>query len=136
MRHDRCSSQKILIVEDDPLLKLLTLDIVAEAGFDVLGADNADEAISMLERRADIVMLLTDINMPGSMDGLKLSHVAHSRWPHIKIVVVSGRADVSVADLPVDGHFFRKPYHADAMISAIQSLIDPAHQSATVYLDV
>lgn len=128
----------ILIVEDDELLKLLTVDIVEEAGFATLEASNAEEAIAILAAQPDIAMLLTDVNMPGSMDGLKLAHVVRARWPHIKIVVVSARGDISAADMPVDSQFFRKPYHADAMVSAIHSLMGDADPGpgGRVYLDV
>ena len=114
-------SHAILIVEDDPLLKLLTVDIVESAGFVALPADNADEAVAILGARSDIALLLTDINMPGSMDGLKLAHAVRNRWPPIKIIVVSSRAPD--CDLPTDSRFFAKPYHAEKLISEIRSLI-------------
>jgi CheY-like chemotaxis protein len=111
----------ILIVEDDQLLRLLTVDIVEEAGFVALQADNADEAVAILETRSDIALLLTDINMPGSMDGLKLAHAVRNRWPPIKIIVVSSRAPDCV--LPTDSRFFIKPYHGETLISEIHSLM-------------
>ena len=111
----------ILIVEDDQLLRLLTVDIVEAAGFVALQADNADEAVTVLEARSDIALLLTDINMPGSMDGLKLAHAVRHRWPPIKIIVVSSRVPDSV--LPTDSRFFAKPYHGEELISEIQSLM-------------
>ena len=130
--------QTDLIVEDDQLLKLLTVDIVEEAGFATLEASDAEEAIAILAAQPDIAILLTDVNMPGSMDGLKLAHAVRDRWPHIKIVVVSARGDISAADIPVDGHFFRKPYQTDVMISAIHSLMGDADPGpgGRVYLDV
>jgi two-component system, response regulator PdtaR len=111
----------ILIVEDDQLLKLLTVDIVEAAGFVALHADNADDALALLEARSDIALLLTDINMPGSIDGLKLAHSVRHRWPPIKIIVVSSR--VPDSDLPTDSRFFAKPYHADKLISEIRTLM-------------
>jgi CheY-like chemotaxis protein len=111
----------ILIVDDDPLLKLLTVDIVEAAGFVALQADNADEAVAVLEARSDIALLLTDINMPGSMDGLKLAHAVRHRWPPIKIIVVSGRAQD--CDLPTDSRFLPKPYHTEKLISEIRLLM-------------
>jgi CheY-like chemotaxis protein len=111
----------ILIVEDDQLLRLLTVDIVEEAGFVALQADNADEAVAILETRSDIALLLTDINMPGSMDGLKLAHAVRNRWPPIKIIVVSSRVPNSI--LPTDSRIFIKPYHGEKLISEIHSLM-------------
>jgi CheY-like chemotaxis protein len=116
-----CFARAILIVEDDQLLKLLTVDIVEAAGFVALQANNADEAVAIMEARSDIALLLTDINMPGSMDGLKLAHAVHNRWPSIKIIIVSSR--VPKSDLPTDSRFFAKPYQVEKLISAIHSLI-------------
>jgi two-component system, response regulator PdtaR len=121
MTNGKRSRSAILIVEDDQLLKLLTVDIVEAAGFVALQADNADEAVAILEARSDIALLFTDINMPGSMDGLKLAHAVRNRWPPIKIIVVSSR--VPEFDLPTGSRFFVKPYHADKLISEIHSLI-------------
>jgi two-component system, response regulator PdtaR len=113
----------ILIVEDDRFLKLYALDIVEEAGFVALDAGNADEAVAILESRSDIALLLTDINMPGSMDGLNLAHAVRKRWPPIRIIVVSGAVRPAECDLPTDSRFVGKPYRAEAMILEIRSLI-------------
>lgn len=121
MTEGKPSAPVILIVEDDELQKLLVVDIVTQAGFGAIAACDADEAVAILESRSDIVLVLTDINMPGSMDGLKLAHAVRNRWPPIKIIVVSGRDLAS--ELPTDSRFFTKPYQTDAMISEIQSLI-------------
>ena len=121
MTDGKRSPSAILIVEDDQLLKLLTVDIVEAAGFVTLHADNADEALAVLKVRSDIALLLTDIEMPGSIDGLKLAHAVRDRWPPIKIIVVSSR--VPGCDLPTGSRFFAKPYHAEELISEIRSLI-------------
>jgi CheY-like chemotaxis protein len=121
MTGGKLSPRAILIVENDQLLKLFTVDMVEEAGFLALQANNADDAVAILEARSDIALLLTDINMPGSMDGLKLAHAVRRRWPPIKIIVISGR--VPEYDLPADIRFFSKPYQTDTMISEIRSLI-------------
>ena len=76
----------------------------------MIEAANADEAIAILESRADIRVVFTDIHMPGSMDGLKLAHAVRDRWPPIKIIVTSGRDRLSAGDLPDGGRFFSKPY--------------------------
>ena len=81
----------VLIVEDEPLVRFCAVQTVEEAGFDVIEAANADEAIAILESRQDIRVVFTDIHMPGSMDGLKLAHAVRDRWPPIKIIVTSGR---------------------------------------------
>jgi two-component system, response regulator PdtaR len=81
----------VLIVEDDPLLRMLAVEVVEEAGFVAFEAGDADAAVSLLESRPDVSVLLTDIDMPGSMDGLKLASAVRDRWPPIKILVVSGQ---------------------------------------------
>jgi CheY-like chemotaxis protein len=83
----------VLVVEDDHLLRLDAADMIEAAGFEVVGAANADEAIAILESRNDIMVVFTDIQMPGSMDGLKLARAVRGRWPPIKIVTTSGSAN-------------------------------------------
>ena len=123
MTGGKLSPHAVLIVEDDQLLRLFTVQMVEEAGFRALQANNADEAVAILEARSDIALLLTDINMSGGMDGLKLAHAVRNRWPPIKIIVISGR--VSEYDLPTDSRFLAKPYQTETMISEIRSLIGP-----------
>src|SRR6266705_2766353 len=100
----------VLIVEDDYLLRLDAADMIGAAGFDVVEAANADEAIAILESRNDITVVFTDVQMPGSMDGLKLARAIRGRWPPIKIVATSGHLRVGEMDLPEGGRFLPKPY--------------------------
>lgn len=123
MTNLKCLPQTILIVEDDPFLRGLTVNIVEDAGFATIEAADADEAVAILEARPDIALLLTDIDMCGSMDGLTLAHAVRKRWPPIKIIIVSGRGRPLDCNLPTDSRFFGKPYHGDTMVSEIRSLI-------------
>jgi len=100
----------VLLVENAAIIRMTAFDIITDAGFEVIEASNADEAICILESRDDIRVVFTDIGMPGSMDGLKLSHAVRNRWPPVKLIVTSGFATVSERDLPVGGCFIRKPY--------------------------
>src|ERR1700724_2409764 len=100
----------ILIVDDEPLVRLGVAQTIEDAGFEVIEAASADEAIRILEFRSDIRVVFTDIHMPGSMDGLKLAHAVRNRWPPIKIIVTSGRELIAEQDLPEGGRFFAKPY--------------------------
>jgi CheY-like chemotaxis protein len=100
----------ILIVEDEPLVRLGAVKIIEDAGFEVIEAANADEAIRILECRSDVRVVFTDVHMPGAMDGLKLAHAVRNRWPPIKIIVTSGRELITQHDLPQGGRFFAKPY--------------------------
>jgi CheY-like chemotaxis protein len=83
----------VLVVEDEMVLRMRAVDIVEDAGFMSIEAVSADEAVQILESRDDISLLFADIQMPGSMDGLKLAHAVHTRWPHIKIILVSGQVE-------------------------------------------
>lgn len=112
----------ILIVEDDQLLQLLTVDIVEAEGFVTIQASNADEAIAILEARSDIGFLITDINMPGSMDGLNLAHSVRGRWPLTKIIILSSQTPQS--DLPTDSRFLAKPYLGEKLIAEMRLLIE------------
>jgi two-component sensor histidine kinase/DNA-binding NarL/FixJ family response regulator len=113
----------VLVVEDEMLLRMRAVDIVEDAGFCPVEAVNADEAISILESRSDISVLFTDIQMPGSMDGLKLAHAVHDRWPSIKIILVSGQVNPSDAERPADSRFFGKPLSVEKMIIELQAMV-------------
>jgi two-component system, response regulator PdtaR len=113
----------VLIVEDEPLLRMLAVEAVEEAGFVALEAGNADEAVALLETRPDISLLFTDIDMPGSMDGLKLAHAVRDRWPPLKILIVSGKVRLQPSDLPSNSCFVGKPYQTGAMVAELRSLV-------------
>ena len=113
----------VLVVEDELMLRMRAVDIVEDAGFIPIEAVNADEAIEILESREDISLLFTDIQMPGSMDGLRLAHLVHSRWPHIKIILVSGQIAVTDADKPEASRFFPKPLEIQQMILELQAMV-------------
>ena len=105
------------------VLRMRAVDIVEDAGFTPVEAINADEAITILKSRSDIDLLFTDIQMPGSMDGLKLAHAVHDRWPTIKIILVSGQVKPSDAERPADSRFFGKPLAVGQMISELQEMV-------------
>lgn len=117
------SPTNVLIVEDEMVLRMRAVDIVEDAGYTPVEAVNADEAIAILESRSDISLLFTDIQMPGSMDGLKLAHAVHDRWPAIKIILVSGQIKVSDTDKPADSRFFGKPLEVKQMIHELQDMM-------------
>src|ERR1700726_2991813 len=99
----------VLVVEDEMLLRVRAVDMVEDAGYTSVEAVDADEAVAILESRSDIALVFTDIQMPGSMDGLRLAHSVRERWPSIKIVLVSGQLRLANADIPADSRFFGKP---------------------------
>ena len=113
----------MLIVEDEFLLRMEAADMVRAAGFEAVEAANADQAIEILEARRDITVVFTDIQMPGSMDGLKLARAVRGRWPPIKIVATSGRLHVGETDLPDGGRFLPKPYSPTQINGLLRELI-------------
>jgi CheY-like chemotaxis protein len=112
----------VLIVEDDFLLRIDAADMIKAAGFEVIEAGNADQAIKVLEARPDITVVFTDIQMPGSMDGLKLARAVRGRWPPIKIIATSGRLNIGETDLPEGGRFLPKPYSRAQVAHVLREL--------------
>jgi CheY-like chemotaxis protein len=113
----------ILVVEDEILVRLTAVAIAEDAGFEVLSATTADEALSVLEARADVRLVFTDVQMPGSMDGLRLAHALRDRWPPVELIVTSGRCHIRANDLPDRGRFIAKPYDFDALSQAFQEMV-------------
>jgi CheY-like chemotaxis protein len=113
----------VLVVEDEMLLRMRAVDMVEDAGYTSVQAVDADEAVAILESRSDIALLFTDIQMPGSMDGLRLAHAVHERWPPIKIILVSGQLKLADIEIPANSRFFGKPLEANIMIAQMQSMI-------------
>ena len=111
----------ILVVEDDILLSLDISEALEDAGYDVIAAANADEAIKVLETRNDIRTIFTDINMPGSMDGLKLASAVRDRWPPVHIIVTTGMRAPHRDEMPANSMFIAKPYRSAEIIEAVRS---------------
>jgi CheY-like chemotaxis protein len=101
----------VLVVEDDVLVRMNTADVIRDLGFSVLEAVDADQAIALLESTPAITVLFTDIQMPGSMDGLRLAAVVRDRWPPVALLITSGKLSPHTADMPAGAHFIQKPYH-------------------------
>jgi CheY-like chemotaxis protein len=116
----------VLIVEDELLLRINAAELITEAGFDIVEAGHAEEAIAILEGRPDIHIVFTDIQMPGSMDGLKLARYIRGRWPPIKLVVTSGQVAIADGDLPEGGVFIGKPYTSAEISATLRDLADLA----------
>jgi CheY-like chemotaxis protein len=121
-----CIPAVVLVVEDEMMLRLLAVDIVEDAGYTPLEATDAAEAVAILESRSDVVLMCTDIQMPGEMDGMGLAHVVHERWPTIEIIVVSGQLKLSNLDLPPRSRFFSKPLDATEVIAGMRGMIGHA----------
>ena len=119
-RKNPSSRPHVLVVEDEFFSRLHAVNLVEAAGYKAIEASNADEAIAILESRKDIRIVFTDIDMPGSMDGLKLARAVRDRWPPIELILTSGHFDVPEDKIPERGLFFSKPYGDREILSALQ----------------
>jgi two-component system, response regulator PdtaR len=109
----------VLIVEDEYLVRQTLEAQLTSAGYEVLSAGNADEAIAILEARSDIHLVFTDIDMPGSMDGLKFAACVWDRWPPVRIIITTGKA--RPLEIPANALFFPKPYLGAAAVDAVRT---------------
>jgi two-component system, response regulator PdtaR len=116
-------SQTILVVEDETLIRMHSACLLEDAGYDVIEAADADEALVILNRHGEVHLLFSDVDMPGSMDGLDLAHAVHERWPNIKLLLTSGNHLLSESQLPDDGKFVRKPWQSDGLIARVRTLL-------------
>ncbi|PZR82887.1 MAG: hypothetical protein DLM68_15345 [Hyphomicrobiales bacterium] len=113
----------VLIVEDEPLVRLTGADLLAEAGFEVLEASNADEALRILEATAAVRVVFSDVEMPGSLDGFGLARHICQCWPGIGIVLTSGHR-IPAETIPSEGRFLPKPYDGQALVRHIEEIVN------------
>lgn len=113
----------VLIVEDEPLVRLTGADLLADAGFEVLEARNADEALRILEATPEVRVVFSDVEMPGSLDGLGLARNICQRWPRIGILLTSGRG-IREEAFPREGRFLTKPYDGQALVRQIEEIVN------------
>ncbi|TAU45112.1 response regulator (plasmid) [Rhizobium leguminosarum] len=116
-------SRIVLVVEDEPLIRLFLADALEDAGFAVLEAGSVLEAVGILGLRADVDAIFTDVDMPGGLNGIDLARMVASVSPHIGIVVTSGRADVDRNDLPAKANFLPKPYNTIVAVATVENVI-------------
>jgi len=121
-KHNSWTMPTVLVVDDEPLLRLNATDALEEAGCRVIEAANADEAIEVMESGEHVDLLVTDIRMPGSMSGLGLTRAIRSRWPEVKVMVTSGAVRPRAHELPEEVRFLSKPYPAWKLADAAQRL--------------
>lgn len=124
------SNPGVLIVEDEPLIRMMAVDFVEDAGFSTIEAANAEEALASLDNNPDISVLFTDVDMPGPMNGLELARLVHEKWPGISIIVASGYRKTMTGELPDGGMFFQKPYDIDRITAALQTMTSNGSMSS------
>jgi two-component system, response regulator PdtaR len=117
------NSPVVLIVEDEPIVRFYECEVAEGAGFQTLLVGNADEALRELEGPVSVRILLTDVSMPGSMDGIELANMVRTRWPDIRIVIVSSYVDNVDGDGQGDIVYVQKPFTPAQLISALQSVV-------------
>lgn len=120
---DRTGKRVVLVVEDDYLIRMDAVDVLERAGFHVLDAMNADHAIALLEINTDVAIIVTDIQMPGSIDGIRLAAVVRDRWPPVAIIVTSGHVAPGENELPRGARFLPKPYTDRVLIQSVHELL-------------
>jgi DNA-binding NtrC family response regulator len=123
MRQENVSRPRVLVVEDEAIVRLDVTTALSDAGFDVIEVASADDALAILSVTSDVEVVITDIELNGSMDGLKLAWAIRDRWPPVQLVVVSAQRRLTDADLPEHGRFFAKPYNVDRLVDAVRNFI-------------
>jgi DNA-binding NtrC family response regulator len=113
----------VLVVEDEPMILMMAMEIIDDAGFEAIGASNADEAIEILEAYTSIKVVFTDVRMPGAINGIGLAQTVRKRWPDIQLIVTSGMRGSKDGMLPPGVRFFQKPYDPSQVIGAVRTMI-------------
>jgi CheY-like chemotaxis protein len=129
-RGEILSHPVVLLVEDEPLVRVTQVDILREAGFWVAEAQDADEAFDMLRSRPDIVVVLTDVDMPGSIDGFEFARLVRQGWPEVGVLVISGKTAPGPGDLPHGTTFIHKPVRPDALVDALRRAMTARPETA------
>ncbi|WP_262267979.1 response regulator [Microvirga yunnanensis] len=120
----------VLLVEDEPLVRLTQVDILREAEFWVVEAQDADEALEMLKSRPDISVVLTDVDMPGSIDGFEFARLVRQGWPEVGVLVISGKTAPEPGDLPPNATFLHKPIMPDDLVAALTRVMAATPQGS------
>ncbi|WP_439816580.1 response regulator [Zavarzinia sp. CC-PAN008] len=113
----------VLVVEDEGLIRLDIVDAMEEAGYRTLEADNADDALALLEQHPEVRAVFADVRMPGSIDGVRLAHIVRDRWPPVALIVTSGHRMLGPTDLPERAAFVPKPYRTRDIVAMLATVI-------------
>ena len=117
------ASLVVLVVEDEPLQRMMAVDLVEDAGFEALHVASAADAVLILESRLDIRVVFTDIDMPGGLNGMQFAAAVRDRWPPIELIIVSGKRRPLPEELPKRGVFFQKPYKRDEVTTTMRRMM-------------
>lgn len=117
------SPPAVLIVEDEPMTRMVAADAISDTGMRIREAGDAKEALQILDNHSDIDILFTDIEMPGPMDGLGLAEQVHEDRPDVELIVTSGATKVDDSDLPDNGTFLPKPYRTTRLVEIVKEKV-------------
>lgn len=119
---DRSTRPLVLIVEDEPLLRLFAVDMIEDAGLETVEAANSTKTVVILKSRPDIRIVFTDVDMPHEIDGIHLAPCIRDRWPPIKIIITSGKPLPQRVNIPAEVVFFAKPFRQDRVIETLHAM--------------
>lgn len=117
------AQKAVLVVDDEPIIRMNAVDILSDAGFSVLEAGDADEALAVMSSHPEIAVLFTDINMPGSMDGLDLARRVHEIRPDVHLIITSGKVRPEIDEIPDSGAFIGKPYRDRQVVALVEAAL-------------
>jgi len=121
----------VLVVEDEPLVRMLGNEVLTEAGFRVIEAANATEALVLLEARPDILVVITDVELKGE-NGFELARFVRQRWPRVGIILCSGRAFPAPGEVPINAVFLGKPYPLATLVEQVKAMAERAAESTVI----
>jgi DNA-binding NtrC family response regulator len=113
----------VLVIDDDPVIRMFVCEILNERGFEVLAASSADEGLGILQNRPDVRAVLTDIVMPGTLDGLGLVSEIRRRWPRLGVIIASGRMPAIAAANATETVFLEKPFDEAGLAAALSQAL-------------
>jgi CheY-like chemotaxis protein len=116
------SRPAVLLVEDEPLVRTVQVDILRDAGFWVVEAQDADEAFDILRQRQDLSVVVTDVDMPGSINGFEFARLVAQGWPEVGVLVISGKTAPEPGDIPPSARFVTKPLTAAALVQHVREV--------------
>ncbi len=123
MRRAKDQITTILLVEDEALIRMATAAMLEDEGYRVLEGKDAVNALAVLDTDPDIDIVITDVQMPGEIDGLELVEIISRKYPHILTLITSGRTSLNEAQQSGATKFLAKPYTAVAIQSALQAVL-------------
>jgi CheY-like chemotaxis protein len=117
------TAPRLLLVEDEFLIRLTLSEVLADEGFEVVEAEDGDAALALLKEQHPFALMLTDIQLPGAVDGRALAERARSTRPDLPVIFMSGRPQTSVSDNPLDT-YVNKPYSPTALTATVRRILD------------